>query len=227
MLKYINIILGAIIIIGIGWYIVGNGSGADEPRDAQTSATSQTTIPSEQTPMTETPQENVTVVMTTNKGAIVIELFTKESPITAGNFAKLVSEGFYDGTKFHRVINNFMIQGGDPNSKGDETATYGTGGPGYAIEDEFIEGLSNVRGTLSMANSGPQSGGSQFFINLVDNLILDFDKALPDGRGKDSKHPVFGRVIEGMEVVDSIAGVATGERDIPVEPVVVETVVVK
>ena len=142
-------------------------------------------------------------------------------PITAGNFIKLAEEGFYDNTKFHRVIDGFMIQGGDPNTKTEDVASYGTGGPGYAIPDEHVEGekLTNVRGTIAMANSGPNSGGSQFFINLVDNSFLDFNK-----EPLSSKHPVFGRVIEGMDVVDAIANVETGARDIPVEDVVIESV---
>ncbi len=164
---------------------------------------------------------NPHVAINTNKGTIVLELYQDVMPITAGNFLKLAENDFYDGTKFHRVIDGFMIQGGDPNTKTDNVATYGTGGPGYAIEDEHIADpkLSNVRGTISMANSGPQSGGSQFFINLVDNTGLDFDK-----QPLSSKHPVFGRVVEGMDVVDTIAKVPTNERDMPTDPVVVESV---
>ncbi len=120
---------------------------------------------------------NPVAVLETNKGTIEIELFADTMPITAGNFAKLIGEGFYDGIKFHRVINGFMIQGGDPLTKTEDTSRYGTGGPGYAIADEHIAGelLTNTRGTISMANSGPNSGGSQFFINLIDNTNLDFD----------------------------------------------------
>ena len=146
------------------------------------------------------------VKLETNHGDIVIALYD-DMPVTAGNFKKLVGEGFYDGVIFHRVIPNFMIQGGDP------TGT-GMGGPGYKIEDEFVAGHSNVRGTLSMANSGPNSGGSQFFINLVDNSFLDYDK-----QPLTSKHPVFGEVVEGMDVVDKIASVQTGAGDRPVEEV--------
>ena len=144
-------------------------------------------------------------------------------PITAGNFLALAQKDFYDGTKFHRVIGGFMIQGGDPNSKTDTVETYGTGGPGYAIEDEFVknEKLSNVRGTIAMANSGPHSGGSQFFINLVDNIGLDFDKP-----PEQSSHPVFGKVIAGMDIVDAIAQVPTNERDVPLEAVVITDIVV-
>lgn len=153
-----------------------------------------------------TEKDNVEVVLETTKGDVVIKLYS-DMPVTAGNFQKLVSEGFYDGVLFHRVIGGFMIQGGDP------TGT-GGGGPGYSIEDEFVEGHSNLRGTISMANAGPNTGGSQFFINLADNTGLDFDK-----QPLSSKHPVFGEVIEGMEVVDAIAKVETGASDRPVEEV--------
>ncbi|MFT4310117.1 MAG: peptidylprolyl isomerase [Candidatus Woesearchaeota archaeon] len=155
-----------------------------------------------------------TVVFETNKGNIEIALYDS-MPITAGNFKKLVEDGFYDGLIFHRVIDGFMIQGGDP--RGD-----GTGGPGYTIQDEFVEGSSNVRGTISMANAGPQSGGSQFFINLVDNTFLDWDK--PPAQ---SKHPVFGKVVVGMDVIDSIAKVPTNARDKPLEDVVIVKAYVK
>lgn len=166
-------------------------------------------------------EENSKVVVTTNRGEFTLELFEKEAPITAGNFKKLVEEGFYDGIKFHRVISGFMVQAGDPNTKDDTLMdVWGTGGPGYTIEDEFAEGLSNTRGTISMANIGqPNSGGSQFFINLGDNSGLDFDKD-----PLTSKHPVFGRVVTGMDVIDAIASVQTEGPDRPVDPVVIESV---
>jgi peptidylprolyl isomerase len=163
---------------------------------------------------------NPKAVFTTNKGTFELELFEEQMPITVGNFAKLAEEGFYNGTKFHRIIDGFMIQGGDPNSKTDNAATYGQGGPGYTVQDEFVAGenLSNVRGTIAMANTGqPNSGGSQFFINTVDNLGLDFDK-----EPASSRHPVFGKVIAGMDVVDAISAVEKGPRDLPVEPVIIE-----
>ena len=143
------------------------------------------------------------VKLETNYGNIVIQLYD-DMPITTSNFEKLVSEGFYDNTIFHRVINGFMIQGGDP------TGT-GTGSPGYTIKDEFSHkgGNKNNRGTISMANAGPNTGGSQFFINLVDNNYLD------------TKHPVFGEVVSGMDVVDKIAAVKTGANDKPLEPVTI------
>ncbi|MEK6760626.1 MAG: peptidylprolyl isomerase [Nanoarchaeota archaeon] len=139
------------------------------------------------------------IQLETTMGKIVIEL-DSNMPITAGNFEKLVSEGFYDGTIFHRIINGFMIQGGDPQGTG-------MGGPGYNIKDEFKSGNKNNRGTISMANAGPNTGGSQFFINLVNNNFLD------------TKHPVFGKVVEGMDVVDAIALVDTDANDRPLEEV--------
>lgn len=142
--------------------------------------------------------KNSIVLLQTNMGDIKLELY-EDMPITAGNFEKLVNEGFYDGVIFHRVIDGFMIQGGDP------TGT-GTGGPGYTIKDEF-KGHSNLKGTISMANAGPNTGGSQFFINLVDNTYLD------------SKHPVFGKVIEGLNIIDKIGKVKTDNNDKPLEEV--------
>ncbi len=161
-------------------------------------------------------------VITTNYGEIVLELFADEMPITVGNFVSLANDGFYDGTKFHRIIPGFMIQGGDPNTKLDDSSLYGQGGPGYTIQDEFVsvEHLSNVEGTISMANTGqPNSGGSQFFINVADNTNLDFDK-MP----MESRHPVFGRVTSGMDVVREIEQVETGPSDLPVNPVVIESI---
>jgi len=161
---------------------------------------------------------NKTAVLETNKGIIKIELFTDKAPVTTGNFIDLVEKGFYDGIKFHRVMNNFMIQGGDPLTKDDSKKNaWGTGGPGYEIKDEFYEGSSNLRGTISMANHGSDTGGSQFFINLIDNTFLDYDKP-----PMQSKHPVFGKVIEGMDVVDAIGKVATEGSDRPVDNVVIE-----
>lgn len=166
---------------------------------------------------------NPVVTLCTTMGDIVLELFMDKAPITAGNFLELSKKGFYTGTKFHRVIDGFMIQGGDPNSKGDDASTYGQGGPGYTIEDEFIDGLSNVRGTISMANIGqPNTGGSQFFINHGDNTSLDFDK-----EPLSSKHPVFGQVIGGLDVVDLIAKTSVGSGDLPVKPVIIEGVAVE
>jgi len=139
--------------------------------------------------------EPTKVLLNTSMGDITIQLFD-DMPVTAGNFKKLVEKGFYDGTIFHRVIDGFMLQGGDP------TGT-GRGGPGYSIKDEFTKHNKNDRGTISMANAGPNTGGSQFFINLVDNNYLD------------KAHPVFGKVVEGMDVVDKIGKVKTSAQDKP------------
>jgi len=136
------------------------------------------------------------VLLQTTMGDVKIELLDKTMPTTVGNFRKLVSQGFYDGTIFHRVIPNFMIQGGDPEGTG-------MGGPGYTIKDELPADNRNARGTISMANAGPNTGGSQFFINVVDNHRLD------------RKHPVFGRVAGGMEVVDAISRTPTDHDDRP------------
>jgi len=141
--------------------------------------------------------------LSTNMGDIVIAL-DPNMPITTGNFETLVNKGFYNNVTFHRVIDGFMIQGGDP------TGT-GRGGPGYMIKDEFKTGNRNDRGTIAMANAGPDTGSSQFFINLVGNNFLD------------TKHPVFGRVVDGMDVVDKIAKVPTtgGQENRPLQNVTI------
>jgi len=170
-------------------------------------------------------EANPIAIVTTNVGTIELELFANQMPITVRNFINLSDNDFYDGTKFHRVINGFMIQGGDPNSKGSDTATYGTGGPGYTIEDEFVEGelLTNVPGTIAMARSSQKnSGGSQFFINVAQNTFLDFDN-----QPASSAHPVFGRVIKGIEVVMRISSVNTGDRGIPLEPIIIESITIR
>jgi len=148
------------------------------------------------------PKDKMTQVkLQTTEGDIVINLYS-DMPITAGNFEKLVKQGFYDGVIFHRVIEGFMIQGGDPTGTGMD-------GPGYNIKDEFTHasGNKNNRGTISMANAGPNTGGSQFFINTVDNNFLD------------SKHPAFGKVIEGMEIVDKISQAPVNANDKPLKDI--------
>lgn len=149
------------------------------------------------------------VILHTSMGDVVLEMH-EDMPVTTGNFVKLAKSGFYDGTVFHRVIDGFMVQGGDPEGTG-------RGGPGYTIEDEFGSGHSNRRGYVSMANTGrPHTGGSQFFINTVDNAYLDReDPSTPYA------HPVFGKVVEGMDVVDRISRVRTDANDRPVEDVVI------
>src|ERR1051326_7023565 len=143
--------------------------------------------------------------MQTNHGSIDIELFDEDAPKTVENFTKLARDGFYDGVIFHRVIPDFMIQGGDP------TGT-GMGGPGYSFEDEINE-HKVARGALAMANAGPNTNGSQFFVVTAE--------ATP---WLDGKHTVFGRVTSGMDVVDAISSVETDPNDKPLEPVVIERV---
>lgn len=174
--KYVAILLATIVLIGFIIFVV----------KAMGNVTNQ----------------NTKVKLETNYGDIVIELYS-DTPITSGNFKGLVEKGTYDEVIFHRVIDGFMIQGGDP------TGT-GYGDPAIPnIKDEFTHrgGSKNNRGTISMANAGPNTGSSQFFINLVNNNFLD------------GKHAVFGEVIEGMDVVDKIGGVAVGAGDRPVKEV--------
>ena len=211
------------VLVGAGiWYknALAPAPSFDSTVKSEPQALSQNPMPEKSSQTTA--QKNPITVLKTVKGDIEIELFMDRTPVTAGNFVKLAKSEFYNGTKFHRVIKGFMIQGGDPNSKGADTSKYGFGGAGYTIQDEFVAGLSNVRGTIAMANTGqPNSGGSQFFINLVDNTGLDFDKP-----PFTSSHPVFGKVIKGMDVVDAIAGVQTGANNIPVVPVVIERIII-
>src|SRR3982751_3193448 len=143
--------------------------------------------------------------MQTNAGTIGLELFDEDAPKTVANFKKLAGEGFYDGLIFHRVIKDFMIQGGCPQGTG-------TGGPGYTFEDE-INDRKIVRGALAMANAGPDTNGSQFFIVTTS-----------EAPWLDGKHTVFGEVTTGMEIVDSIEGTETGAGDRPVEDARIESV---
>lgn len=150
--------------------------------------------------------ENRKIKFTTNKGVFVAEMFEDKAPLTTKNFIELVEKGFYDGIIFHRVIDGFMIQGGDP------TGT-GMGGPGYKIKDEFGEGLKHDdEGILSMANAGPNTGGSQFFITLAPTPWLN------------GHHAIFGKVVKGMDVVRLIGVVPTDFRDRPREAVTMEKV---
>ena len=146
-----------------------------------------------------------TATLHTNHGAIAIDLFDDDAPKTVENFLKLARDGFYNGVIFHRVIPDFMVQGGDP------TGT-GSGGPGYQFEDEFNDNKV-VRGALAMANAGPNTNGSQFFIVTTEAASW-----------LDGKHTVFGRVTDGMDVVDTISALETDARDRPREDVVIERV---
>lgn len=153
--------------------------------------------------------EPATAVFETSMGNFEIKLATDLAPITTGNFIALANKGFYNGLIFHRVIDNFMIQGGDPNGNG-------TGGPGYAIRDEFSSKLlHDSEGVLSMANAGPNTGGSQFFITLRDCPWLD------------GRHAVFGKVTKGMEVVRKIGKVDTDLNDKPLQDVVIRKITIE
>jgi len=158
------------------------------------------------------------ITLKTTSGDITLELFSDKAPKTVENFIKLAREGFYNGTRFHRVIESFMVQGGDPLSKDLlQVNAWGTGGPGYSFEDE-INDEKLVRGVLAMANSGPNTNGSQFFIITAE--------ATP---WLDGLHTAFGRVVSGMEVVDAISKVETiepGKLDRPVQPIAITEVVV-
>ena len=145
------------------------------------------------------------VTLHTNHGPVAVELFDDDAPKTVENFLKLSRDGFYDELTFHRIIKDFMIQGGDPQGTG-------SGGPGYTFEDEFNQHKVE-RGALAMANAGPNTNGSQFFVVTTD--------AAP---WLDGKHTVFGKITEGMEAVDAIEGVDTDAQDRPAEPVVIERV---
>ena len=146
-----------------------------------------------------------TATMHTSEGAIQLELFPEDAPKTVENFTKLAGDGFYDGVSFHRVIPDFMIQGGDP------TGT-GSGGPGYTFEDEFND-HKLLTGSLAMANAGPNTNGSQFFIVTAEECS-----------GLDGKHTVFGRVLEGQEVVDRISGADRDGRDKPKTAITIERI---
>ena len=149
---------------------------------------------------------NRIVEFNTNKGNFKIELYGDKAPITTGNFIKLVDEGFYNGLIFHRVIPNFMVQCGCPHGTG-------RGGPGYTIRDEFHPDLKHdSKGVLSMANAGPNTGGSQFFITVAPTPWLD------------GKHSIFGKVIDGMEVVDSISKVEKDRNDKPLQNVIINSI---
>lgn len=161
-----------------------------------------------------------TALLKTNFGAIEVELFPMEAPVTTENFLKLAREGFYDGTRFHRVIKGFMIQGGDPLTRDpSKTSVWGTGGPGYRFADEInpaapLYKTGYKRGTLAMANAGPDTNGSQFF-------IMHKDYPLPPN------YTIFGRVVKGIETVDAIAENPTAQSDRPIKEVILESATVR
>jgi cyclophilin family peptidyl-prolyl cis-trans isomerase len=157
-------------------------------------------------------KEYSSAVINTNLGNITVELFADDSPITVNNFLNLAQDGFYDGTKFHRIIKDFMIQAGDPNTKTTDTLSYGAGSPGYKFSDEFNSNKL-IAGSLAMANSGPNTNGSQFFIVTAESTPW-----------LDGMHTNFGKVVDGLDIVKKIEEVETGERDIPLESVVINSI---
>lgn len=217
--KDILFIIGIVVVIILGWAMLYSNGVLDEKLlDAvkketiskvldrsEVEKTDEKEVESEKNILT----NNNIAVFETTLGKFEIELYDGLMPITTKNFEKLVESNFYDGIRFHRVIDDFMIQAGDPNSKDlSKKNIWGQGGPGYAIKDEFVknEKLTNEEYTIAMANAGPNTGGSQFFINTKNNQFLDFDK-----QPLTSKHPVFGKVISGTDVVDKIEKSKNGE----------------
>jgi len=156
---------------------------------------------------------NTTATIKTNLGDIKIKFYNEDAPKTVENFTKLANSGFYDGIKFHRVIKDFMIQAGDPLTKNDSLKDrWGTGGPGYQFADE-INNHKLVRGSLAMANAGPDTNGSQFFIVTIGSTPW-----------LDGKHTNFGEVVSGIEIVDQIESVSANERGLPLEDIIITTI---
>lgn len=202
----ITFLFGTLVLAGCSQVPTGGEVANDD--NTKGMLETETTKSTDMTEEKSTSGENRFAVIETNHGKMKIELFEQRAPITTKNFVDLAEDGFYDGLIFHRVISDFMIQGGDPKGNG-------TGGPGYAIEDEFHKELThNKGGILSMANSGPNSGGSQFFITLIPTPWLD------------GKHAVFGQLIEGEDVLKEIGEVESDSRDKPLEDVVMEKVAI-
>lgn len=229
MSKNISIIIACAIVVVLAYSYYSNksddkltlnssvaGDQVDNQTDMSANASSTsgaTNGSSTQNTISNKNTKNMNVTLKTNKGEITIELFADKAPNTVANFKKLAEAGFYNGVKFHRVIKGFMIQSGDPLTKDDSKADmWGTGGPGYKFADEIHADNRNDVGTIAMANAGPNTNGSQFFINVNPNNFLD------------TKHTVFGKVIKGMDVVNEIEGVATNPSDRPLSPVVIEKI---
>ncbi len=202
--------LAAITILIASLALLAAGCAAKAPQPPPAPPAPQQQAPQQQAPQAAPAPagKNSLAVFETSMGTFKIELFEDKAPLTAKNFITLSEKNFYNGLKFHRVIDGFMIQGGDPNGNG-------TGGPGYAIPDEFHRDLKHAEaGILSMANAGPNTGGSQFFITL---------KATP---WLDGKHAVFGKVVEGLDIVQAIGKVKTGANDKPLTDVVIKKITI-
>jgi cyclophilin family peptidyl-prolyl cis-trans isomerase len=217
-----NIVISVLIVLGVstaGYYIFRDtapkAAVAPDLGTSQTASVvdSQTASTTNSTPIINNQDtKNRMITIETNYGTIVFETYTKDAPNTVANFITLADKKFYDGLTFHRVIPGFMIQGGDPNGSG-------TGGPGYKFADELNPQTDSYKagykkGVVAMANSGPNTNGSQFF-------IMTADYPLPNN------YTIFGKVVSGQDVVDKIANVKTGVNDKPVTPVVMKTVTVK
>ncbi|HWR39729.1 MAG TPA: peptidylprolyl isomerase [Patescibacteria group bacterium] len=200
----VKILLVLMLCLGLLAMAGCSGTGQPVASAGQNSAT-----PAAATPPPAANVKNSIAVFETSMGTFKVELFEDKAPTTARNFIELVNKGFYDGLIFHRVIDGFMIQGGDPKGNG-------TGGPGYTIKDEFHPDLKHSGpGMLSMANAGPNTGGSQFFITLAPTAWLD------------GKHAVFGKVVSGLDVVQAIGKVKTASMDRPVTDVVIKKVTIE
>lgn len=219
-MKNVLIIILVIVAVGLGAYFV-NRSGKNNSTNnvTQNNALENLTQTNTNTdPIKNNNQDNKKImyaVLNTNMGDITIKL-NDATPKTVASFTKLAGEGFYNGTKFHRVIKGFMNQGGDPLSADDtKKAMWGTGGPGYKFDDEITATNKNDVGTISMANAGPNTNGSQFFINVAPNNFLD------------TKHTVFGQVTAGMDVVTAINNTKTDATDKPLTPVVIKSITLK
>jgi len=238
-----NIIIGGVsllAVVAIGWVLMNAGGQQEElvvepvpaapasdkdnsvapeskqPEAGNNSSSTQDTVGKSATaPQIDNNYKKImNATIKTSLGDVKVELYGDKVPQTAGNFAKLAESGFYNGIKFHRVIKGFMIQGGDPLTKSDaQKSMWGSGGPGYKFNDEPFTG-QYVRGTLAMANSGPNTNGSQFF-------IMHQDTPLPPS------YVIFGKVTDGLEVVDKIAELKTDARDCPLAPPVIQSVTIE
>lgn len=207
------------LIIGFGIYWISDNNRARVAVPGVVPGDSGEAVSEDNKPVVDSINVNnkiMNATIRTNKGDFSVEFNPETAPKTVANFVKLAGEGFYNGTKFHRVIKGFMNQGGDPLSKDDsQAARWGTGGPGYTFEDEITSSNRNDVGTLAMANAGPDTNGSQFFINVSANNFLD------------QKHTVFGKVTEGLDVVMAINSVPTDQNDRPISPVIIESITLK
>ena len=211
-----TVIAYVVVLIVIGGVIFAFEKYANPVAAPSNTATNSSGDTREQAAANTPPEDTADVIaeLDTNFGLIELVLFTKDAPKTVANFSKLAKDRFYNGTKFHRVIKGFMIQGGDPNSKDNDWSDDGRGGPGYTFGDE-INSRKLVRGVVAMANSGPNTNGSQFFIVTAESTPW-----------LDGKHTVFGRVTKGMDVVDKIENVPTDttKGDHPTQDVVIQEV---